>query len=146
MMPILPSGHLTTQSHREVQVVPTFFTAYCVPIESVIPADITINGFADDHSIRKPFNADSRDKESQSNLLLMDMVANMASWMDTMHLKLNPGKTEFITFGYRSQLVKCTTSYVTISDSTIPNSPSVKYLGVTLDENLNLREHILSKC
>ena len=35
------------------------FTAYCAPIESVIPADITINGFADDHSIRKPFNADS---------------------------------------------------------------------------------------
>ena len=47
------------------------------------------------------------------------MVANIASWMDTMHLKLNPDKTEFIMFGYRNQLVKCTTSYVTISDSTI---------------------------
>ena len=63
-----------------------------------------------------------------------------------MHLKLNPDNTEFIMFGYRNQLVKCTTSYVTISDSTIPKSPSVKYLGVTLDENLNLKEHILSKC
>ena len=29
------------------------FTAYCAPIESVIPAGITINGFANDHSIRK---------------------------------------------------------------------------------------------
>ena len=29
------------------------FTAYCAPIESVIPASITINSFADDHSIRK---------------------------------------------------------------------------------------------
>ena len=66
--------------------------------------------------------------------------------MDTMHLKLNPDKTEFIMFGIRSQLVKCTTSHATISDSTIPKSPSVKYLGVTLDENLNLKEHILSKC
>ena len=63
-----------------------------------------------------------------------------------MHLKLNPEKTEFIMFGYRNQLAKCTTSYVTISDSTIPKSPSVKYLGVTLDENLNLKEHILTKC
>ena len=76
----------------------------------------------------------------------MDTVANVASWMDTMHLKLNPDKIEFIMFGYRNQLVKCTTSYVTISDSTIPKSPSDKYLGVTLDENLNLKEHILSKC
>ena len=66
--------------------------------------------------------------------------------MDTMHLKLNPDKTKFIMFGYRNQLVKCTTSYVTISDSTIPKSPSAKCLGVTLDENLNLKEHILTKC
>ena len=66
--------------------------------------------------------------------------------MDTMHLKLNPDKTEFIMFGYRNQLDKCKTSYVTISGSTIPKSPSVKYLGVTLDGNLNLKEHILTKC
>ena len=63
-----------------------------------------------------------------------------------MHLKLNPDKTEFIMFGYRNQLDKCKTSYVTISGSTIPRSPSVKYLGVTLDENLNLKKHILIKC
>ena len=120
------------------------YTAYCAPIESVIPAGITINGFADDHLIRKPFNADSRDQESQSILLMMDTVANIASY--TMCLKLNPDKTGFIMFGYRNQLVKCTTGYVTISDSTIPKSPSVKYIGVTLDENLNLKEHILYKC
>ena len=122
------------------------FTAYCAPIESIIPAGITINGFANDHSIKKPFNADSRDQESQSILLMMDTVANIASWMDTMCLKLNPDKIEFIMFGYRNQLGKCMTSYVTISDSTIPKSPSVKYLGVTLDKNLNLKEHILTKC
>ena len=77
---------------------------------------------------------------------MMDMVANIASWMDTMHLKLNPDKTELMMYGYRNQLGKCTTSCVTISDSTIPKSPSVIYLGVTLDENLNLKEHILTKC
>ena len=122
------------------------FTAYCVLIKSVIPAGTTINGFTDDHLIRKPFNADSRDQESQSILLLMDTVANIASWMDTMHLKLNPDKTKFIMFGYKNQLAKCATNYVTISNNTIPKNPSVKYLGVILDENLNLKEHILSKC
>ena len=78
--------------------------------------------------------------------MLMDTVPTIASWMDTMHLKLNLDKTEFIMFGYRSQLVKCTANSVSISDSTIPSSPSIKYLGVTLDENLNLKEHILLKC
>ena len=77
---------------------------------------------------------------------MMDMVANIASWMDTMHLKLNPDKTKFTMFGYRNQLGKCMTSYVTISDSTIPKSSSVKYLGVTLEKNLNIKGHILTKC
>ena len=79
-------------------------------------------------------------------ILMVDTDANIASWMDTMHLKLNPDKTEFIMFGYRNQLDECKTSCVTISGSIIPKSPSVKYLGVTLDENLNLKEHILTKC
>ena len=122
------------------------FTAYCASIELVIPPSITINGFANDHSIRKSFDADSQDQECHSMILMMDTVVNIACWMDTMHLKLNPDKTEFSLFGYRNQLDKCKTSYVTISGSTIPKSPSVKYLGVTLDENLNLKEHILTKC
>ena len=52
----------------------------------------------------------------------------------------------FIVFGYRNKLDMCKTSYVTISGSTIPESPNVKYLEVTLDEILNLKEHILTKC
>ena len=121
------------------------FMAYCALIECVIPAGITINGFTDDHSIRRSFIADSQDQKLQSLLMLMDTVASIASWMDTMHLKLNPDKTEFIIFGYRSQLVKCTTNCVNISGSTIPRSSSIKYLGVTLGENLSLKEHILLK-
>ena len=110
------------------------FMAYCAPVESVIPAGITINGFADDHSISKSLITNSRDQEHQT-----------ISWMDTMHLKLNPDKTEFKMVCYRSELVKCADS-VTISDSAIPRSPSVKHLGVTLDENLSLKEHIILKC
>ena len=122
------------------------FTAYCASIGSVIPDSITINGFTDDHSIRKSFDEASRDHESQSIIQMVDMVANIASWMDTMHLKLNPDKTEFIMYGYKNQLDKCNTSHVTVSGSTIPRSPSVKYLGVKLDDNLNLKEQILTKC
>ena len=121
------------------------FLAYCALIESVVPAGITINGFADDHSIRS-FITDGRDQELQLILMLMDTVTTIASWMDTVHLKLNPDMIEFIMFGNRSHPVKCTTNCVNISDRTIPRSQSVKYLDVTLDENLSLKEHILLKC
>ena len=72
------------------------FVAYCASTESVIPAGININGFADDHSVRKSFIASSRDQEIQSISMLMDTVTTIASWMDTMHLKLNADKTGFI--------------------------------------------------
>ena len=146
MRPIHWSGHLTTLFLQGSASGANLFTAYCASIKSVIPDSITINGFADDHSIRKSFDAASRDHESQSTKLMVDTVANIASWMDTMRLKLNPDKNEFIMFGYRNQLDKCNTSHVTVSGSTIPRSPSVKYLGVKLDENLNLKEQILTKC
>ena len=122
------------------------FMAYCAPIESVIPAGITINSFTDNHSISKSFITNSRDQEHQTVSMLMDTVTTIASWVDTMHLKLNPDKTQFILFGYRSQLVKCATDSVSISDSAIPRSPSVKYLGVTLNENFSLKEQITHKC
>ena len=63
------------------------FTAYCAPIELVIPAGITINGFANDHLIRKPFNADSQDQESQSVLLMMDTVANILQTLSLINHK-----------------------------------------------------------
>ena len=69
------------------------FMGSCAPIEPVIHAGITINGFADDHSIRKSFITDSRDQENQLISMLMDTVATIASWMATMCLKLNPDKT-----------------------------------------------------
>ena len=61
--------------------------AYCAPIESVIPAGITINGFTDDYPIIRSFIIDSRDEELPSILMLMNTVATIASWMDTMHMK-----------------------------------------------------------
>ena len=41
--------------------------ACCAPIESVIPAGITINGFTDKHPNEKSFIADSRDQEKSVN-------------------------------------------------------------------------------
>ena len=78
--------------------------------------------------------------------MLMDTVATIASWMDTIYLKFNPDKTEFIMFSYRIQLVKCVADSVSILDSAIPRCPSVKYLGVTLDENLIPKKYIILKC
>ena len=42
------------------------FTCYCALITDVIPDTITINGFADDHLIRKKYKASNRDQENRT--------------------------------------------------------------------------------
>ena len=80
------------------------FNLYCLTLHEIIPKDLTLSGFADDHSVRRTFIADSSKDEAETNNILEKCMLNIKSWMDSMHLKMNPNKTEFIYFGSRTQL------------------------------------------
>ena len=69
---------------------------------------ITLNGFADDHSIRKSFKPSVSDAEADVINQLQIVLGGISNWMDNMRFKLNQDKTEFINFGYRAQVQKCT--------------------------------------
>ena len=58
--------------------------------------DITLNRFADDHSLRKSFLAGNRTQEQQTKCIMELTFNNIKEWMDSMHLKLNSDKTEYI--------------------------------------------------
>ena len=59
---------------------------------------------------------------------------------------MNAEKTEFILFGSRVQIDKCHTNSISVTDSVVPKTPNLKYLGVYLDEQLTLKKHISEKC
>ena len=74
---------------------PVLFNVYSPTIRSVIDLDITVNAFADDHSLQKEFILDLEEeiptiKQLESNLVKVE------NWMSTNRLKLNPSKTEFV--------------------------------------------------
>ena len=66
--------------------------------------------------------------------------------MDRNRLKMNSTKTEFILFGFGTQLIKCTTQSINVVNDKVDRVKSIKYLGATLDEELNLKQHIKQKC
>ena len=72
------------------------FTCYYSQIGQVVPNDITLNGFADDHSLRKSFWAGSKTQEQWTKQIMELTFNNIREWMDSMCLKLNPDKTEYI--------------------------------------------------
>ena len=60
----------------------------------------------------------------------------------TRRLKLNADKTEYITFGSRSQLWKVSSSPQMAGNDVIQMSSDVKYLGGILDNKLNFNKYI----
>ena len=72
-------------------------------------------------------------------------LAANKSWMDTMRLRLNTGKMEYVAFGSRVQLEKISTTPLTTSNDIIKMTPDVKYLGGNLDSELNFNKDITMK-
>ena len=59
---------------------------------------------------------------------------------------MNNDKTEFILFRLKPQLEKCKTKTLNVDNTEIELADRIKYLGVILDQNLNFKKHITSKC
>ena len=90
--------------------------------------------------------ADSSNDEAETNITLEDCMLKIKSWMDSMRLKMNPNKTEFIYFGSKQQLKKCKIESLKVSEDLIPRADMIRYLGVYMDANLNFKQHVTKKC
>ena len=124
----------------------SIFNLYCLTLHEIIPQNLTLSGFTDDHSIRKSFKARSAADETETIHSLEACMLNIKSWMDSMCLKMNPNKTEFIYFGNKPQLKKCNVESLKVSEDLILRSSSIRYLGVYMDEHLNFKQHITKTC
>ena len=122
------------------------FNLYCSPLGEVIPSDLSLSGFADDHSIRTNFHANDRTAELKCKDNIEKAMVIVKNWMDSMHLKMNPTKTKFIYFGHNLQLRKCTESSLNVMGVTIHRTDCIKYLGAHLDDNLTFKKHVAAKC
>ena len=59
---------------------------------------------------------------------------------------MNNDKTKLLLVGCRHQLLKCESDLINVCDVTVTKSDSLKYLGVYIDSQLNLKEQIREKC
>jgi hypothetical protein len=57
-------------------------------------------------------------------------------------LILNAGKTDFLIAGTKQQLIKCGQKTISICGVLVKSKPSVRYLGVEIDQNLKLDKQI----
>ena len=80
---------------------------------------------------------------NEMNNLKEDLEKNLDSighWMDQMRLKLNPDKTELISFGGRDQLKKGIITSIEVGDATVNTSTNIKYLGALSGPNTRFQK------
>ena len=90
------------------------FICYASTLNKVVPKSLTLNGFTDNHSIRKSFKptipegnrSSVHTDEDDTTTIMKKSILDIKAWMDPVKLKLNRTKTEFIYFGGRQQLAK----------------------------------------
>ena len=115
-------------------------------MNTVVPPDIAIHAYADDHALKKEFNSSLPQDEVKTAKSLSKCLDKVKDWMNSCCLKMNLDKTEAILFGSRKQIKKCRLTAIEVCGESIPYSESIRYLGVCIDSNLCLHNHIASKC
>ena len=121
------------------------FTCYCSLIKDQINNPITLTAFADDHSIGNNFKPGNKVQEHKIKAYLEEAFTQLKHWMDTMHLKLNPDKTEYILFSCWQQLKKTSPEPLDAHGDPIAVSVAVRYLGGFLDKHLISRNTSMRK-
>jgi hypothetical protein len=118
---------------------PLLFNLYTSDmINAVESCELTT--FIDDTKISKSFLI----KDFRLGLYqLQKDLSNVFSWCSWRSMQMNPAKTQFMVFGTKKMLEKLPIGLqISFCGQQFTAAKSVKYVGVTLDENLTMTLHV----
>ena len=124
---------------------PVLFILYTQPLFNLVSKH-TVNhhAFADDNQLYKISTLDAIHQLTET---LQNCTRDVKSWMTANKLQLNDNKTEaMIILSNRMSVHSPLLSVIHIGDTDVPFVSSVKNLGVTLDSNLSMSQHINNTC
>ena len=125
---------------------PVLYLVYASTLQEVIPGNFQLHRYADDHIFKCAFNASGQRAEIETVTSIESCAQDIKTWMDNNRLRINSSKTEFILFGNSVQVAKCQTKELNINQEKVQLTDTIKYLGVWLDKQFNLKHHIVTKC
>ena len=105
-----------------------FLNMYCSKISEVINPELSIIALADDHAIVRKFNPNLQAEEMQIRYKLITNLASIKLWMNSVRLKMNNTKSEFIIFGIRVLVSKCISSKLNINGEAVSRSQEINSL------------------
>ena len=123
---------------------PVLFLLYMQPLFDIItPHSVNQHAFADDNQLYK----DTTLKQLPSAMISMEhCILDIKNWMTINKLQLNDTKTECMLIRTSRISTDSFPSSLKVGDTDVELVSSVRNLGVTLDCNLTLSDHIQNTC
>jgi len=119
---------------------PILFLLYTAELFDVIAEyGLTGHTYADDTQV---YNSTPATDHVDAMDRLATCIERIRDWIADNHLKLNEEKTQIIWLGTHQQLNKVTTRALTLPNATVEFSTTVKDLGVVLDSQVTMADHI----
>ena len=102
--------------------------------------------YADDSQLYISVSPNIEEDQLTAISQLQNCISEISDWMNKNKLKLNEDKTEFLIAGTSHQHAKIMINSLSVSGAIIPASPYVKNLGVIIDSELTLSDHVTYIC
>ena len=129
---------------KAVSWVPFSFWLMVSPLGDIIRKHgLYFHSFADDTQLYLAFDANSTDNPSDALRSIQLAILDIKNWLSHNLLNFNIGKIELLLIGSSHQLFKlCSPITICVDDVTITASEIVRNLGVFIDEQLKLDDHV----
>ncbi len=134
---------LTTGMPQGSGTGPWGYTKYTGPLGVLIRIlCLLYHMFADDTQLHTSLDPKSSASQSLAKTKIENCISTISSWMTVNRLKLNSDKTEFIVLGTKQQLAKMQFDSLTICGEQISSSTKIRNLGVYMDREMKMNEHV----
>ena len=126
---------------------PLFFTIYASPVVNIARNHgLLVHTYADDTQLYLSYNVEEPSEENLTHERIELCISDIKSWMSNNKLKLNDDKTELLIVLSESAQNKIQNTHIQIGSSTISASNNVRNLGIYLDSNMSMENHIKKVC